>query len=263
MAEYHKSHPHQTNYKNFSSKDGRRLSPNRSLQYVLQNHLKIITRRLQPVLDALISENQSAFILGRAISDNVLIAHETLHFLKRSRAFKHCSMAVKTDMSKAYDMLEWSFVEAVLKKFGFHNSFIDRIFQCILSVSFSFLINGKYKGMIIPQREIRQSDPLSLYLFILCGEILSGFCRSAQRKGDFSRVRVARASPRINHILFPDETMFFGKTTPRSCEAVLIILQKYEPASGQVINPAKYLITFSNKTPEEVQNRVKAQLGIA
>lgn len=67
---------------------------------------KILTRRLKPLLPLLISNTQSAFVTGRAISDNVLITHETLHYLRTSEAKKHCSMVVKTDMSKAYDKLE-------------------------------------------------------------------------------------------------------------------------------------------------------------
>ena len=67
---------------------------------------KLLSLRLKPVLASIISENQSAFIPGRAISDNVLITHEVLHFLKNSKAEKKCTMAVKTDMSKAYDRVE-------------------------------------------------------------------------------------------------------------------------------------------------------------
>lgn len=67
---------------------------------------KLLTKRLKHLLPNLISENQSAFVHKRAISDNVIINHEVLHFLKTSVAKKHCSMAVKTDMSKAYDRLE-------------------------------------------------------------------------------------------------------------------------------------------------------------
>lgn len=71
---------------------------------------KILSLRLKPVLQEVISENQSAFVRGRAISDNVLITHEMLHYLKNSGATIHCSMAVKTDISKAYDKLEWTFI---------------------------------------------------------------------------------------------------------------------------------------------------------
>lgn len=81
---------------------------------------KLLTKRLQPLLSGLISENQSAFVPGRAIADNVLITHEVLHYLKYSDAEKRCYMAVKTNMSKAYDRLEWDFIECVLHRLGFH-----------------------------------------------------------------------------------------------------------------------------------------------
>lgn len=68
---------------------------------------KILTLRLQPILHDMVSENQSAFVLQRAISDNVLITHETLHYLKTSKAKKKVYMAVKSDMTKAYDRIEW------------------------------------------------------------------------------------------------------------------------------------------------------------
>lgn len=85
---------------------------------------KILSKRLQPLLNLLISKHQSAFVPGRAISDNVLITHEVLHFLKVSGAKVHCAMAVKTDMSKPYDRIEWPFLHAVLKRFGFHDLWI-------------------------------------------------------------------------------------------------------------------------------------------
>lgn len=71
-----------------------------------------------------ISENQSAFIPGMAISDNVLITHEVLHYLKTSEAHKNRSMAVKTDISKAYDRLKWNFLERVIFQMGFHIKFV-------------------------------------------------------------------------------------------------------------------------------------------
>lgn len=84
---------------------------------------KLLSLRLRPVLSGIISENQSAFLPGRAIADNVLITHEILHYLKTSDARKHCYMAVKTDMSKAYDRLEWHFIRQVLEKLGFDQCF--------------------------------------------------------------------------------------------------------------------------------------------
>lgn len=75
---------------------------------------KLLTRRLQPLLPNLISDHQSVFVKGRSIADNVLITHEILHCLQHSGASVRCSMAIKTDMSKGYDRIEWNFLRNVL-----------------------------------------------------------------------------------------------------------------------------------------------------
>ncbi|CAA7019717.1 unnamed protein product [Microthlaspi erraticum] len=222
---------------------------------------KLLTKRLQPILPTIISENQTAFVPGRAISDNVLITHETLHYLKGSKATKYCSMAVKTDMSKAYDRLEWNFITTVLERMGFHAKWINWIFQCISTVSYSFLVNGTAQGSVIPQRGIRQGDPLSPFIFILCGEVLTGLCNNAQ-VGLIPGIKVAKESPRINHLLFADDTMFFCQTKLQCCDSLASILRQYEEASGQQINKQKSSITFSSKTPQDIRVRVKQTLGI-
>ncbi|XP_056843438.1 uncharacterized protein LOC130495882 [Raphanus sativus] len=223
---------------------------------------KILTKRLQPLLPRIISPHQSAFVPKRAIGDNVLITHEILHFLRTSKAKVRCSMAIKTDMSKAYDRIEWSFLEAVLRRLGFHDRWISWIMVCVTSVSYSFLINGAPQGKVMPSRGIRQGDPLSPYLFILCTEVLSGLCSNAQVSGILPGVKVARNCPPINHLLFADDTMFFTRTDQESCNNFLAILAKYERASGQCINPTKSSITFSSKTPLPAKNRVKSSLSI-
>lgn len=206
---------------------------------------QMLSLRLKTVLNSIISENQSAFIPGRAITDNVLITHEVLHYLKVSQAEKRCPMAVKTDMSKAYDRLEWDFIQLVLQRLGMHNKFSNWVMQCISTVSYSFLINDSVYGSVTPYRGIRQGEPISPYLFILCGEVLTGLCKEAERNGSLPGVRVARNSPRINHLLFADDTMFFCYSTPSCCETLRNILQEYGSASGQRINRAKSSITFS------------------
>ena len=97
-------------------------------------------------------------------------------FSKEIGSYKHCSMAVKTDMSKAYDRLEWKFIEVVLQRLGFHEKFCGWVMSCITTFTNSVLFNGEVQGMIYPTRGIRQGDPLSPYIFILCSEVLSGLC---------------------------------------------------------------------------------------
>lgn len=223
---------------------------------------KLFTRRLQPLLHSLISENQSAFVPKRAISDNVLITHEVLHYLKSSKAEKQCSMAVKTDMSKAYDRLEWEFIKQVLEKMKLHPKLIQWIMQCIMSVSYTFIINGASRGHVKPGRGIRQGDPLSPYLFILCSEVLSGLCANSQEKGLLSGVSIATGCPKLNHLLFADDTMLFCKASKKNAESLKALLTVYESVSGQLINKQKSSIFFSKKTSQSTRSIVKAILEI-
>ncbi|KAL9816679.1 putative reverse transcriptase domain-containing protein [Arabidopsis thaliana] len=134
--------------------------------------------------------------------------------------------------------------------------------QCITTVSYSFLLNGQAKGLVLPERGVRQGDPLSPYLFIICSEVLSGLGLKAQANGSLPGLRVAIGSPRLNHLLFVDDTMFFCRIDNKSCLKLKAILHKYELASGKQINQSKSSITFSVKTPLDCRERVKRTLPI-
>ena len=135
--------------------------------------------------------------------------------------------------------------------------------QCVSIVEYSFLINDSILGRVTPQRGIRQGDPLFPYLFILCSQVLSGLCLEAQQNGNLSGVKVATNNPRINHLLFADDTMFFIRSDSRSCITLMEILRLYEAASGQMIYPEKSSISFSEKTDSSTRERVKQTLGIS
>ncbi|KAL0292086.1 UNVERIFIED_CONTAM: putative mitochondrial protein [Sesamum calycinum] len=119
-------------------------------------------------------------------------------------------MNLKLDISKAYDRVEWSFLKRVLGKLGFPSAFIDLIMLCISSVSYSFVLSGSQFGSISPQRGLRQGDPLSPYLFLLCTESLSALFREAADRGSVRGVAVCSGAPRISHLLFADDTMVFS-----------------------------------------------------
>ena len=116
---------------------------------------KVLANKLKKVLPHIISESQSAFQLDKAISDNILVAFETLHHMKMKKTGNVGHMALKLDMSKAYDKLEWIFLQRIMEKMGFHPTWVGWIVECIKSVSYSILVNGEPKGHIIPTRGIR------------------------------------------------------------------------------------------------------------
>ena len=82
-------------------------------------------------------------------------------------------MALKIDLEKAYNKLEWSFIRGMLRRYNFPDNIIDIIMSCISSVSTSILFNGGSLDPFKPFRGIRQGDPLSPYIFILCMEFLN------------------------------------------------------------------------------------------
>jgi hypothetical protein len=167
--------------------------------------LKIITKtvanRIKTILPDIISPNQSAFLQGRLITDNTLIAQEIFHFFTHSHS-KKGFVGIKTDMAKAYDRVEWDFLEATMLSMGFPQNIINIIMRCVRTVTFSILINGTPSQKFYPQRGLRQGDPLSPYLFIICADVLSGLLTNAQKTNKIKGVKIAQGAPKITHLFF-------------------------------------------------------------
>ncbi|XP_033143430.1 uncharacterized protein LOC117132712 [Brassica rapa] len=214
------------------------------------------------VLPQRISETQSAFVAGRQITDNIMIAREMFHALRTKPGGRVKRMAIKTDMSKAYDRMEWSFIEAVMRKMSFSEMWIDWIMRCITSVKYKVLMNGEPRGNNVPGRCLRQGDPLSPFIFILCTEALVSLLNQAENQGKITGMRAARACPSVSHLLFTDDSIFFYKAEPRECEEVMKVVRKYEKASGQRINFDKSSLLFGKRVPANDRQQIKDTLGI-
>lgn len=106
----------------------------------------VLVNRMKGVLKDIISENQSAFVPGRSIHDNVIVSHECLYTLKNKRCRRKGIMAIKLDMSKAYDCVEWIFLEQLMLKMGFDCRWVNLIMDCVKTTTFSILCNGVPTG---------------------------------------------------------------------------------------------------------------------
>ena len=207
---------------------------------------KVLANRLKLILPEVISEEQSAFVPGRQITDNVLVVFETMHCINQKRNGKQGLMAIKLDMSKAYDRVEWAYLEAIMHRLGFHDRWISLMMMCVNSVSYSVLVNGEPKGRFSPTRGLRQGDPISPYLFLLCAEGLSAMLRQVER-GEIPRgISVGKLAPLVSHLLFADDCIVFCKASIAEGDKVIkiLFLEVYERESGQKLNREKTSLFF-------------------
>ena len=128
--------------------------------------------------------------------------------MKNKKSKKMGFMAMKLDMSKAYDRVEWRYVERIMEKLGFCNRWVSLVLECISTVSYSILVNGEPKGDIRPSKDLRQRDPLSPYLFLLCSEGLNRMLQQADSNDTIWGFSLCKRGPKISHLFFADDTLF-------------------------------------------------------
>ncbi|CAN1794473.1 Putative ribonuclease H protein At1g65750 [Linum perenne] len=224
---------------------------------------KVLANRIRRIVSDIIPEEQSAFVKGRSIVDNILIAFETLHTMNIRRRAKDGEVALKIDISKAYDRVEWNYLEAIMIKMGFERNWVDLMLMSVSSVHYSVLINTSRSESFVPRRGLRQGCPLSPFLFLICAEGLSALVRQSVERNQMHGVRVCRGAPAVTHLLFADDSFFFFRAEVEEARRVKEIFQKYGKASGQLINFSKSGIFFSKSTADALQKAVKSILGVS
>ncbi|WCJ24888.1 RNA-directed DNA polymerase (reverse transcriptase) [Euphorbia peplus] len=206
---------------------------------------KVLANRLKRVLDVIISPSQSAFIPGRLITENVMLPLEVNHYLhKRSRRVTNGIAALKLDMSKAYDRVEWEFLKHMMIQLDFPETWVSLIMQCVSKVHYNVVSVGHSIGPITPFRGLRQGDSLSPNLFIICAEGLSLYLSKLESQGRIRGCSVNSNASSISHLFFADDSNFFFGANREEATAVNECLSAYKRASGQKINFTKSSISF-------------------
>nr|GEU38638.1 hypothetical protein [Tanacetum cinerariifolium] len=181
-------------------------------------------------LKVLISPNQSAFVSGRSIADNILLTQELMHNYHLDRGVARC--AFKVDIQKAYDTVDWVFLKNILAGFGFHDRMIGWIMECVTTTSFSISINGSLHGFFKGKRSLRQRDPLSPYLFTLVMEILTLMLQRGVDSGNLFVYHRYCSKMKLINLCFADDLFLFSHGDTDSVKVIKGALNEFQEASG-------------------------------
>nr|GEW43737.1 hypothetical protein [Tanacetum cinerariifolium] len=214
---------------------------------------KILTNRLIEGVKEVMSENQSAFVPGRRISDNILLTQELMHNYHLDHGHPRC--AFKVDIQKAYDTVDWCFLDRILTCFGFHPNMVKWVMACVTSDSFSLCINGEVHGFFNGKWGLRQGDPLSPYLFTLVMEILTLMLKRRVRFSDHFQYHKYCEELSIINVCFADDLFLFARGGVESAKVIMDSLKEFKAVSGLVPSIPKSTAYFCN-----VLNHVKISI---
>ncbi|PNX84361.1 ribonuclease H [Trifolium pratense] len=205
---------------------------------------KVIVERLKDCISKLISPFQTGFVPGRNIDENIIVAKEIVHTMNRMKG-KKGAFAIKVDLAKAYDKLSWEFIWRVLMEIKFPEALINVIMHAVTIVMTNVKWNGAKSTYFKPQRGIRQGDPISPYLFVLCMDKLSHLILHAVSEGKWHGIKAGRNGPIVSHVMFTDNLMLFGEARERKMHCVINIMDQFCHMSGQEVSKDKTSLIFS------------------
>jgi ribonuclease HI len=222
---------------------------------------KILVCRLRSILPSIVSPIQTAFVPGRQGMDNVVIVQEIVHALSRRKG-RVGGMAIKIDLEKAYDRMEWSFIKVVLEHFKFPTSFVNLVMECISSSSVAILLNGAPLDPFFPSRGLKQGDPLSSYIFILCMEFLGFHIMESCAAGEWHPIKAGQSGPKFSHLFFADDLVLFSSATISCAHAIDEVLGKFCHSSGQKVSVSKSRVLFSANVNPSLRSNIEQILNL-
>ncbi|CAL9013284.1 unnamed protein product [Prunus brigantina] len=183
-----------------------------------------------------------------------------MHKFRKSKG-KKGFVAWKIDLSKAYDRLSWEFIEQVLVELNLPRPFIQLIMSCITTVNYQVCVNGELTDPFRPKSGIRQGDPLSPYLFVLCIEKLSHMIADSVHKKNWKPVRSSQSGPFVSHLFFADDLILFSEASLKHARIMKRCLDLFCKASGQTVNFSKSVVFCSPNICKELANEISAICG--
>ena len=171
-------------------------------------------------------------------------------------------MAIKVDLERKFNRMEWSFIHKVLQAFKFPQNLIRMIMSCVTTTRISILFNGGALEPFTPSRGLKQGDPLFPYLFILCMEYLGHLIEQKCTEGVWKPLIASRDNVSISHLFFVDELLLFAKIDEEACEAILEILRIFCNESRKKVSLEKSRIYFSPNVEAKTRDEVCERLGI-
>lgn len=177
--------------------------------------------------------------MNRNSSDNVIVAQEVFHSMRKRRGWAKGWMTIKIDLEKAYDRLRWDFIRDTLHDIVCPDNFINIVWWCISSSRIRLLLNVDALQKFKPERGICQGDPLSPYLFVLCLERLFHLIQVAVEKKVWKPIKISKRSPRLSHLAFADDLILFIEASVAQIEVIQDILHAVCDISGQKVSTEK------------------------
>ena len=141
-------------------------------------------------------------------------------------------MVVKIDLEKAYDRLEWSFIKIVLEHFGFPPNIVNLIMNYVSTTSTVILFNGNKLDSFHPSRGIRQGDPISPYLFLLCMEFLGAHISALCEGNRWDKIMASKNGPSFSYVFYADDLMLFTKANSKNYDAIVKVLDNFYNMAG-------------------------------
>ena len=218
---------------------------------------KSLANRLKKHLPDYIHPSQQAFIKGRRIRNNIIVAQEIAHSFSLT-SWKSHDFMLKIDLAKAFDRIEWNFIVSALARKGFHGHFINLVHACISSPMFSVIINGQSSAKFSSSRGIRQGCPLSPYLFVFAVNELALTLQDALQTNQLVGISLGLDCPPIHSLIFADDLIVCGKANVQEAQSISRIIDHFCYNSGQTPNWNKSGILFSKNVTMQVKEEIRA-----